>query len=1624
MRRRFPRLRRVLRRIGIGLGVTIGVVLALVLGALAIVLWTPWGTRTALTFALERYDGAVPGGISVAEIHGTLGGELVLDGLELHDGDENPLIAAAHVELELRLAELVGMTVGFDRLAVDGLEVWIGGERARFGDLGPDTPPKPKPEGMVGPDLPIGFSGALVVEDLVIHQWKPDGQLVQLVGGRIDAALVSHGREAELRVNALTAMLGAPELTVAGASMTVRWADPEVRIEELVALTNRGIVQRADVGFDAFTQTGDADIAALVDVAALAPESQLPLLGPVAVELRGAGGAESVWASIGAGDGVDARVDLLLGGSISPRLELAGLGAMRVHPQGARAPIGALIAAQVLRLPDQPMHGAAQVRCIGCTTPTGLVAHSTTLANGDATEVDARLFIADGDVEASATIADGVLTQARAHVELPSLPRVEHTLSPWLTLPEIGGSLSADASCTGREALLRCRARMSGHALSIAEARLAELGLTAAVTIEDGKPDASATLRAEQLQWKQHRVARLRVDASGTPSRLRVLASAHDRRIAGSVLAVVEPGPHTDIALHSLALDYDTLHVRLGRPSHIGIGGGKVAIDGLRLRVNGGAIDVDGVIGPHSDADVAVEHIDLADLGPLKLPVELRGIVEARAHVAGTMKSPSIAMILDAGRLGIDEHELGRIGTELAFQHGLLSTSLSWQPSKDEHVELRARAQLRPFGDRRGPGLQPRAPLLVELDADNLALARLQPLVGEHEIAGRLGTSLRIAGTGAEPVVVASVDGTALRYDDVRVSTVHAEVEHLDGRVDVDVEARAPWMRSVSLTASAPVRVSGVAPYAELDREGDASLGLVLDRLELAGLEDIVPGLDLAGRVDGELGATVKNGELAARTNMLARDVARNGERIATVALEATLAPEGLRAKLQASGAAARLLEVDADVPVGLDVRTGKPTWQRSKPHHVQLELADVDVAAIGRLAGVGGIAGRIGGDATLDGPATAPALDVGLVGRRLAWGGKPLGRVELEVHQAGKRLHAHVKQERGVARLRLDADVPIRVDLTSGGVDWDRDGDHRVELDAVAIDEKLLAPFVALPDELTFVAHAELEARGNLKTFAAKGQLRADVGDAKRKDTPVAAHLSISPEKQAVDVVIGPFEDSALELVATTQAPLHALFATERFDWKQIPIVASFDTDHFPLTGLGPLLPDAIDQPVGRLDAHVAAAGTLGKPGLRGNVRLRDAAITVVPLRQRFDRVALQVALDGADIELVRLAARSGSGHASGKGRIHLARGGTKGQLELRLDGLPIVRPGMPLMKLSTRATAELDATGERTLIEVVARKNTLDVFTASVTAPTALPTTEGVVFVDTRGRAAQRKEDKAAAREPLLPPDMNVKLTLADPVFVRGPQANMSWRGGIELDRDNEKIRAHGALTCDRGRINFLGHDFVIDSGRVTLPERGELDPYIALTAVTQTEEGEVTIDVHGRASRPELRLSSDPPLPESDVFALLVTGSSGGADEGEGGEVEAKAANLLVAFQNPVLQRELQDRLGIDRVGVSFGDNVDQPIVAVGKRVSRKVYLETRYHHNAPKDQNNAEIHLEYSIKAPHWSVETFIGDAAKGGLEVWWRTRFGRPPAPVEAAEQPAKKPATAKKKEESHGEQRW
>jgi autotransporter translocation and assembly factor TamB len=197
---------------------------------------------------------------------------------------------------------------------------------------------------------------------------------------------------------------------------------------------------------------------------------------------------------------------------------------------------------------------------------------------------------------------------------------------------------------------------------------------------------------------------------------------------------------------------------------------------------------------------------------------------------------------------------------------------------------------------------------------------------------------------------------------------------------------------------------------------------------------------------------------------------------------------------------------------------------------------------------------------------------------------------------------------------------------------------------------------------------------------------------------------------------------------------------------------------------------------------------------------------------------------------------------------------------------------------------------------------------------------------------------------------------------------------------------------LTSNRGRFELLGNQFRIDRGKVFLPkDKGEIDPYIDLVAITRKPDTEVTVTIRGRVSHPELKLSSDRGLTEAQIFSLLVTGTVD-SNESDPAKTQASAVGLLANFSSPTISRFADQKLGIDRIKFGFAQDVSQPVLTIGKYVTKKIYAETTYHHNAPARQNRIEGRVEYTF-LPQWSVESSYGDAAVGGVDLFWRRSFG-------------------------------
>jgi len=115
--------------------------------------------------------------------------------------------------------------------------------------------------------------------------------------------------------------------------------------------------------------------------------------------------------------------------------------------------------------------------------------------------------------------------------------------------------------------------------------------------------------------------------------------------------------------------------------------------------------------------------------------------------------------------------------------------------------------------------------------------------------------------------------------------------------------------------------------------------------------------------------------------------------------------------------------------------------------------------------------------------------------------------------------------------------------------------------------------------------------------------------------------------------------------------------------------------------------------------------------------------------------------------------------------------------------------------------------------------------------------------------------------------------------------PGARIEWSGAhVEIDGD---VRLRG--TWDRpvllgdihllgGEMPFRGNTFELTRGDINFANPFRLDPVLNIEATSTINQYQVTINFSGPSSHLSLSYRSDPPLPDTDIVALLALGSPG--------------------------------------------------------------------------------------------------------------------------------------------------
>ncbi len=206
------------------------------------------------------------------------------------------------------------------------------------------------------------------------------------------------------------------------------------------------------------------------------------------------------------------------------------------------------------------------------------------------------------------------------------------------------------------------------------------------------------------------------------------------------------------------------------------------------------------------------------------------------------------------------------------------------------------------------------------------------------------------------------------------------------------------------------------------------------------------------------------------------------------------------------------------------------------------------------------------------------------------------------------------------------------------------------------------------------------------------------------------------------------------------------------------------------------------------------------------------------------------------------------------------------------------------------------------------------------------------------TRIRAGLVQSDQKSGPRVAFPIDLSI--SAPNQIFVRGRGIDAELGGEMRLGGTTANITASGLFELIRGRIDVLTKRIDLTEGLIDL--RGALDPYIRFVAQTQSNDYSINIMVEGLASEPEVTFSSSPDLPEEEVIAQLLFGTSFSNMSAFQAAQLVSAVATLSGQGGDSLTGRLRQGLGLSDLDVTSTDDGGTEVSA-GAYISDNIYSE---------------------------------------------------------------------------------
>ena len=205
-------------------------------------------------------------------------------------------------------------------------------------------------------------------------------------------------------------------------------------------------------------------------------------------------------------------------------------------------------------------------------------------------------------------------------------------------------------------------------------------------------------------------------------------------------------------------------------------------------------------------------------------------------------------------------------------------------------------------------------------------------------------------------------------------------------------------------------------------------------------------------------------------------------------------------------------------------------------------------------------------------------------------------------------------------------------------------------------------------------------------------------------------------------------------------------------------------------------------------------------------------------------------------------------------------------------------------------------------------------------------------------------------------------------------------------------------GSIHLLAGDMSFRGNRYRLSRGDINFANPFQLDPVLNIEATTTIRQYEVTVAFSGQSSHLTMSYRSDPPLPSTDIIALLALGSPGEESQlrGTSGTQTSQlgATTLLSEAVSSELGGRIQRLFGISHFSVDPSYMAETAIQNPGARVtisqqfSRDLII--TYSTDVTSTQEQV-IQIEYTLRRDI-SVIALRDENGTFGIDVVRKKRF--------------------------------